>query len=126
VPAPRLSRAGRPADSQGGLAASGHALGAHDEGSRKLPMSAPTRGSCAGTSLNDEWTMIAVSGCRTPPLPCRREAKALRTDRALRLAGLAEPPLDIRRIFDITESAHRIPNPFTPERLATLGGARRL
>ncbi|HPA85782.1 MAG TPA: class I SAM-dependent methyltransferase, partial [Deltaproteobacteria bacterium] len=30
------------------------------------------------------------------------------------------------RIFNITESAHRIHNPFTPEKLATLGAALRL
>lgn len=34
--------------------------------------------------------------------------------------------LDIPRIFTITESAHRIHNPFTPEKLATLGEALRL
>jgi SAM-dependent methyltransferase len=34
--------------------------------------------------------------------------------------------LDIPRIFTITESAHRIHNPFTPEKLATLGKALRL
>ncbi len=34
--------------------------------------------------------------------------------------------LDIPRIFTITESAHRIHNPFTPEKLATLGSALRL
>ncbi len=34
--------------------------------------------------------------------------------------------MDIPRIFNITESAHRIHNPFTPEKLATLGGALRL
>jgi SAM-dependent methyltransferase len=34
--------------------------------------------------------------------------------------------LDIQRIFTITESAHRIHNPFTPEKLATLGAALRL
>jgi SAM-dependent methyltransferase len=34
--------------------------------------------------------------------------------------------LDIPRIFNITESAHRIHNPFTPEQLATLGAALRL
>ncbi len=34
--------------------------------------------------------------------------------------------LDIPRIFNITESAHRIHNPFTPEKLATLGEALRL
>ena len=34
--------------------------------------------------------------------------------------------LDIPRIFTITESAHRIHNPFTPEKLATLGTALRL
>jgi SAM-dependent methyltransferase len=34
--------------------------------------------------------------------------------------------LDIPRIFNITESAHRIHNPFTPEQLATLGEALRL
>ncbi len=33
---------------------------------------------------------------------------------------------DIPRIFNITESAHRIHNPITPEKLATLGGALRL
>ena len=34
--------------------------------------------------------------------------------------------MDIPRIFTITESAHRIHNPFTPENLATLGAALRL
>jgi len=34
--------------------------------------------------------------------------------------------LDIPRIFNITESAHRIHNPFTPEKYATLGAALRL
>ena len=34
--------------------------------------------------------------------------------------------LDIPRIFTITESAHRIHNPFTPANLATLGAALRL
>jgi len=34
--------------------------------------------------------------------------------------------LDIPRIFNIAESAHRIHNPFTPENLATLGAALRL
>jgi len=34
--------------------------------------------------------------------------------------------LDIPRIFNITESAHRIHNPITPEKLATLGAALRL
>jgi SAM-dependent methyltransferase len=34
--------------------------------------------------------------------------------------------LDIPRIFNITESAHRIHNPFTPEKLATLGSVLRL
>src|SRR5574342_1050231 len=34
--------------------------------------------------------------------------------------------LDIPRIFNITESAHRIHNPFTPKKLATLGAALRL
>jgi hypothetical protein len=34
--------------------------------------------------------------------------------------------LDIPRIFNITESAHLIHNPFTPEKLATLGAALRL
>jgi SAM-dependent methyltransferase len=34
--------------------------------------------------------------------------------------------LDIPRIFNITESAHRIHNPLTPEKLATLGAALRL
>ena len=34
--------------------------------------------------------------------------------------------MDIPRIFTITESAHRIHNPFTPEHLATLGAALRL
>jgi SAM-dependent methyltransferase len=34
--------------------------------------------------------------------------------------------LDIPRIFNITESAHRIHNPFTPEKLATLGAALRM
>jgi len=34
--------------------------------------------------------------------------------------------LDIPRIFNITESAHRIHDPFTPEKIATLGAALRL
>jgi len=34
--------------------------------------------------------------------------------------------LDIPRIFTISESAHRIHNPFTPEKLATLGAALRM
>ncbi|MBC7229656.1 MAG: class I SAM-dependent methyltransferase [Actinobacteria bacterium] len=34
--------------------------------------------------------------------------------------------MDIPRIFEIAESAHRIHNPFTPEKLATLGAALRL
>jgi len=34
--------------------------------------------------------------------------------------------VDIPRIFNITESAHRIHNPFTPQKLATLGEALRL
>lgn len=34
--------------------------------------------------------------------------------------------MDIPRIFNITESAHRIHNPMTPEKLATLGAALRL
>lgn len=34
--------------------------------------------------------------------------------------------MDIPRIFNITESAHRIHNQFTPEKLATLGAALRL
>ncbi|OPX72810.1 MAG: hypothetical protein A4E38_00395 [Methanoregulaceae archaeon PtaB.Bin108] len=34
--------------------------------------------------------------------------------------------MDIPRIFSIIESAHRIHNPFTPEKLATLGAALRL
>jgi len=34
--------------------------------------------------------------------------------------------MDIPRIFNITESAHRIHNPFSPEKLATLGAALRL
>jgi SAM-dependent methyltransferase len=34
--------------------------------------------------------------------------------------------VDIPRIFNITESAHRIHNPFTQEKLATLGAALRL
>ncbi len=34
--------------------------------------------------------------------------------------------MDIPRIFTITESAHRIHNPFTPEKLDTLGAALRL
>jgi SAM-dependent methyltransferase len=34
--------------------------------------------------------------------------------------------MDIPRIFNITESDHRIHNPFTPEKLATLGVALRL
>jgi SAM-dependent methyltransferase len=33
---------------------------------------------------------------------------------------------DIPRIVNITESAHRIRNPFTPEKLAALGAALRL
>ncbi|ACL67366.1 methyltransferase type 12 [Anaeromyxobacter dehalogenans 2CP-1] len=34
--------------------------------------------------------------------------------------------MDIPRIFNVSESAHRIHNPFTPEKLAALGAALRL
>ncbi|MDD5668052.1 MAG: class I SAM-dependent methyltransferase, partial [Actinomycetota bacterium] len=34
--------------------------------------------------------------------------------------------MDIPRIFNVTESAHRIHDPLTPEKLATLGAALRL
>jgi len=34
--------------------------------------------------------------------------------------------VDIPRVFNITQSAHRIHNPITPEKLATLGAALRL
>jgi len=34
--------------------------------------------------------------------------------------------VDIPRIFNLTESAHRIHNPYTPEKLATLGAALRM
>ena len=34
--------------------------------------------------------------------------------------------MDVPRIFTVTESAHRIHNPFTPEKLATLGAVLRL
>lgn len=34
--------------------------------------------------------------------------------------------MDIPRIFNVTESAHRIHNPFTPEKYATLGNVLRL
>lgn len=34
--------------------------------------------------------------------------------------------MDIPRIFNITEAAHRIHNPFTPEKFATLGAALRM
>ncbi len=34
--------------------------------------------------------------------------------------------MDIPRIFNVTESAHRIHNPFTPEKLTALGAALRL
>ncbi len=34
--------------------------------------------------------------------------------------------MDIPRIFNVSEGAHRIHNPFTPEKLATLGAALRL
>src|SRR5512133_3633764 len=34
--------------------------------------------------------------------------------------------MDIPRIFNITESAHRIHNPITPDKLATLGAALHL
>src|SRR5512138_2796825 len=34
--------------------------------------------------------------------------------------------MDIPRIFNIAESAHRIHNPITPEKLATLGAVLRL
>jgi SAM-dependent methyltransferase len=34
--------------------------------------------------------------------------------------------MDIPRLFNVTESAHRIHNPFTPEKLAALGAALRM
>lgn len=42
------------------------------------------------------------------------------------LANSHNTPVDIPRIFNITESAHRIHNPITPDKLATLGAALRL
>ncbi len=42
------------------------------------------------------------------------------------IKGVFALDMDIPRIFNITESAHRIHNPFTPEKLATLGAALRL
>ncbi len=44
----------------------------------------------------------------------------------LRRIGGIQSPMDIPRIFTISESAHRIHNPFTPKKLATLGAALRL
>ncbi len=41
-------------------------------------------------------------------------------------ASIKAAALDIPRIFNIAESAHRIHNPFTAEKLATLGAALRL
>lgn len=46
--------------------------------------------------------------------------------RQIRLHTKGVSAVDIPRIFNITESAHRIHNPFTPEQLATLGAALRL
>jgi SAM-dependent methyltransferase len=45
---------------------------------------------------------------------------------ALRPITVKEKVMDIPRIFNITESAHRIHNPFTPEKFATLGTALRM
>ncbi|MBG6081145.1 SAM-dependent methyltransferase [Rubrivivax gelatinosus] len=39
---------------------------------------------------------------------------------------MPSPDLDIPRIFNVMESAHRIHNPFTPDKFATLGAALRL
>ena len=39
---------------------------------------------------------------------------------------MASPALDIPRIFTVSESAHRIHNPFTPEKFAALGAALRM
>ena len=39
---------------------------------------------------------------------------------------MASPVVDIPRIFTVSESAHRIHNPFTPEKFATLGAALRM
>jgi SAM-dependent methyltransferase len=44
----------------------------------------------------------------------------------MHLTGRRFSTVDIPRIFNITESAHRIHNPITPEKLATLGAALRL
>src|SRR5512145_3371133 len=40
--------------------------------------------------------------------------------------GRSFSTMDIPRIFNISESAHRIHNPISPEKLATLGAALRL
>ncbi|MEX0407681.1 class I SAM-dependent methyltransferase [Aquibium sp. LZ166] len=47
------------------------------------------------------------------------------TDR-IQLHTKGVPAVDIPRIFNVTESAHRIHNPLTSEKLATLGAALRL
>lgn len=46
--------------------------------------------------------------------------------RQIHLPTKVASAVDIPRIYNVTESAHRIHNPFTPEKLAMLGAALRL
>ncbi|HVO66968.1 MAG TPA: class I SAM-dependent methyltransferase, partial [Syntrophales bacterium] len=96
--------------------------------------------------LHEGPLTLPVAGWLTRELDCGLNAARLRGTvgsghcRKRRVAGMSEncgtglpgdgirrfSALDIPRIFNITESAHRIHNPFTPEKLATLGAALRL
>lgn len=55
---------------------------------------------------------------------CRTIAYLVTHRTQLHLKGVSA--VDIPRIFNVTEGGHRIHNPFTPEKLATLGAALRL
>jgi SAM-dependent methyltransferase len=63
-----------------------------------------------------------------PPDTVQRVTRGLAGLHLTGIQSLAKgaPALDIARIFNIAEGAHRIHNPFTPEKLATLGAALRM
>lgn len=62
---------------------------------------------------------MSVSRFRAPELRRQALIESIHTRKEFSI-------VDIPRIFNITESAHRIHNPITPEKLATLGAALRL
>lgn len=80
------------------------------------------RAPCEGAELGVVVPPEAIASCYwscQSILPCAAERQSFNARKGF-------SALDIPRIFNITESAHRIHNPLTPEKLATLGAALRL